>query len=131
MKERIERLIDADYCGSEWHQELMWTTDCYERQSLDHAFLNDFAKGMVKYFGKVHAIPVYPAEIQSYAVGGAPAGRVRILHCHYGYELHREDWEVIANIGREFASGFYCEEDVVPRYSLSDPSWWHLDWKAS
>lgn len=106
----------------------MWTTDCYERVSRDHSFLNAFAKGIVKFFNKAYAIPVYPASITSFADSGDPGGIVRILHCHYGNELHDNDWQIIGRIGREFASGFYpddCQLGTVS-WSAEKPSEWVL-----
>lgn len=106
----------------------MWTTDAYERHSLDHDFLNLFARGMVKYFQRSYAIPVYPASVTSHAIGGNPCGIVRILHCHYGSELHGEDWEIMGRIGREFASGFYPDgyQDGSVSWHANEPSEWHL-----
>lgn len=106
----------------------MWTTDCYERFSRDHPFLNEFAKGMVRYFHKAFMIPVYPVSITSSSIGGDLSGVVRILHCHYGTELRDNDWEVMGNIGREFANGFYYDGGSAGTvdWMPSAPSEWHL-----
>lgn len=98
ITERIDRLTDRDFTGSEDHQELLWTVDWKQH----HPFLQEFAaKAVLEGIRK--NIPLYCADARSWSVAGSGGGCVSILHCQYGFELHFEDWQIIAHMLHEIS----------------------------
>lgn len=149
-RERIDRLVDRDFCAvrpksdeaakqrvynPQAHQELMWTVSETRRKQMPD-YVTKFADKVTWHLAKEHGIPVYCEEM-SYGAHINPFGMVRILHCHYGMELRVEDWKVLGDIIKN-AVGLscnafsewkgerrvhWCGDDDFSEYR---PDWWEL-----
>lgn len=83
----------------------MWTIE--RKHSPHHDFLWHIADRVVAHLAKHDRVPVYVSEMESWAMGHEAGGGLRILHCHYGYELPVEDWAVLGNLIKQ-AIGLSC-----------------------
>lgn len=111
INDRLLRLQDHDFCGSEGHQWAQWGA------GNDFSDVPQFAKkfigSVIKYAAVDFGIPLMCSNIKSFDAENA---ELLIEHCHYpNGVLNPEDWEIIGQIGLRYAPAHLYPEWTGPR----------------
>lgn len=108
----LERLQDADFCGSQEHKDLVLLGPDWR---LGHENVRLFAREMIRQ-ASVSKVPLYAAEIVH--------GSCDILHAQYQELLGEHDWRVLCHFGYQAAQRL---ELTVECKSPHRPQRWYVE----